>query len=203
MAHRFSAPLFFPLIAAIVLGAALGDAGAQSPSQLDTPLDAPGGPPGLIAVQPMWNPAPLLVQGKAYLVYELLLTNFQTAPITLDSLRADGGPMGVFKFDDGDLKSMLDVPARYGPPGQELNVNPLQTRMLLLWLPFESTRVPHRILHKINYSVASGTGAQVQRTAMSVVADPMPVDYRATPVSIGPPLRGGNWLAANGPSNTS
>jgi len=177
---------------------------SQSQSELDTPLATPGGPPGLLKAEPIWLPAPMFVQGKAYLVYELLVTNFQTAPVTLDSLLADGGPMGIFRFEGTDtLKSMVDLPPRYAAAGQELSIEPLQTRLLLFWLPFASERVPPRVMHTIGYSVSSGTSSFGERRRMKAVIEPMPIDYKAAPVIIGPPLRGNNWLAANAPSNTS
>jgi hypothetical protein len=187
------------------VGAFASNAGAQAQSQalLDTPLNAPGGPPGLIGVQPIWHPGPLVVQGKAYLVYELLITNFQTLPITLESIRADGGPMGIFNFSDGDLESMVDLPPRYGAQGEELTVDPLKTRLLMMWLPFASTEVPHRLIHTIGYSVPSGSGPMAGRAPMTVVTQPLLIDYKAQPIVLGPPLRGNNWFAGNGPSNTS
>jgi Peptidase family M23 len=193
--------LLMLLITLVGLGALTSKARSQSQSQseLDTPLATPGGPPGLLKVETIWPPAPMFVQGKAYLVYELLVTNFQTAPITLDSLLADGGPMGIFRFEGTDtLKSMVDLPPRYAAAGQELNIEPLQTRLLLFWLPFASQQVPRRIMHTIGYSVSSG-----EHRRMRAMIEPMPVNFQSTPVIIGPPLRGNNWLAANGPSNTS
>ena len=184
------------------LGALAPNAGAQAltEAELNVPLSTPGGPPGLLKAEPLMTPAPMIVQDKAYLVYELLLTNFQTAPITLDSIVADGGPMGIFKFDGGDmLKSMVDLPSRYGA-GQELSIDPLATRLVLFWLPFASQQVPQRLMHTIAYSVvAKGSESR----SVKAVIDPIPVNYQSTPILIGPPLRGNNWLAANGPSNTS
>jgi Peptidase family M23 len=200
-----SLQVFLALVSALTVAGLGVNAGAQTPSQsrLDTPLSVPGGPPGLISVAPIWEPAPLVVQGKAYLVYELLVTNFQSAKINLESVRADGGPMGIFDFSGGDLKSMVDLPARYGATGEELTVAPLETRLLLLWLPFASTELPHRLVHTIGYSVAAGSGPAAARTPMTVATLPMLVNYKNRPVVLGPPLRGNNWLAANGPSNSS
>ncbi len=202
---RRSPLVFLTLLSALVgLGALASKARPQSQSDIDTPLRTPGGPPGLIEVQPIWRPAPMFVQGKAYLVYELLVTNFQTAPITLESLLADGGPMGIFRFEGNDtLKSMVDLPQRYGAAGHELSIEPLKTRLLLFWLPFASQQVPRRLMHTIGYSVPSASSSLGERRPMKVVTEPLPIDYNAAPVIIGPPLRGNNWLAANGPSNTS
>lgn len=203
--RRLPLVLLTLLSTSIGLGALAPKASAQAHSQsgLDTPLTAPGGPPGLLKVEPIWPPAPMFVQGKAYLVYELLVTNFQSATITLDSLVADGGPMGIFKFEGTDtLKSMVDLPPRYGAAGQELSIKPSQARLLLFWLPFASERVPHHLMHTVGYSISSG-GSSPERRSMKAVIEPMPIDYKAAPVIIGPPLRGNDWLAANAPSNTS
>lgn len=198
--------LLLTLLSTLIgLGALASKARPQSQSQsdLDTPLTTPGGPPGLLKAELIWRPAPMFVQGKAYLVYELLVTNFQTATVTLDSLIADGGPMGIFRFEGADtLKSMVDLPPRYAAAGQELSIEPLQTRLLLFWLPFASQQVPHHLMHTIGYSLSSASSSP-ERRSMKAVIEPMPIDYKAAPVIIGPPLRGNNWLAANAPSNTS
>jgi hypothetical protein len=175
----------------------------QSQADLNTPLTAPGGPPGLLSVQAVAHPAPLIVQGKAYLAYELVITNFQTGPISLQSLRADCGPMGIFNFDGNSLKQMVDLPPRYGASADPLTFAPLETRMLLVWLPFSSSQVPRRVIHTIGYGVSGKSGTATEYRVMTAQTAPLRIDYQATPVEIGPPLRGNNWLAANGPSNTS
>lgn len=195
--------LLISTLGILIAPAAKAFAQTQSQADLNAPLTMPGGPAGLLDVRPVWQPRPFRVQDKAYLVYELLLTNFQTEPITLESLRADGGPMGIFTFDsDAGLKSMIDLPPRYGV-ADELSIEPLKTRLLLLWLPFASDGVPRRLMHTIRYSVRAGSGSPGQRRPMTLVAEPMPVAYDAAPIVIGPPLRGNNWLAGNGPSETS
>ncbi len=176
----------------------------ESQADLNTPLTAPGGPPGLLDVQPVWQPAPIIVQGKAYLVYELLITNFQNAEVTLESLRADSGPTAVFNFDGDELQRMVDLPRHYGTNLRKLTFAPLSARMLLLWLPFSSAQLPHRIIHRVTYSISSKPDdTNAEHRVMNAETGPLHVDYKAAPILIGPPLRGNNWLAANGPSNTS
>jgi hypothetical protein len=189
------------LIAHVLLAPAWAAGSADS----DVPLTAPGGPPGLLAVAPIAPLNPMVIEGKAYLVYELILTNFQTAPVVLDSIRADGGMGTAFNFDDpAALKSMIDLPARYAEAGKELTIAPLSNRIMLLWLEFGSLRqLPHRIVHRIGYSIASGDQPSVGVRKMSINTDALEVDYQRAPVIIGPPLRGNDWLAGNAPSNTS
>jgi hypothetical protein len=194
-----------PLSALIAVAAfaSQADSRSQTEADLNTPVTAPGGPPGLVDVRPIWQPAPLEVQGKAYLVYELLVTNFQTEAISLDSLRVDGGRTGIFNYDSKDvLKSMVDLPQRY-KSGQELIIEPLEVRLLLFWLPFGRDRVPRQLTHTIGYSVPAAPNSAQQRRSMTVMTQPLQVQYKSSPPVIGPPLRGNNWLAGNAPSNTS
>ena len=147
----------------------------------------------------------MIVERKAYLVYELMVTNFQTAPIVLNSIETDGGPGAVFNFKGSAvMKAMVDLPPRYTGPGNELTIEPLKNRILLLWLPFGSLRqVPNRIIHKIGYSLAPESKSSPDVRTMTVRTDALRVDRQIEPVIIGPPLHGNDWLAGNGPSNTS
>jgi len=191
------------LTCALTVLGALAQAYAGSEADADVPLTAPGGPPGLLAVAPIWNPSPMIVEGKAYLVYELMVINFQTAPVVLNSIEADGGQGAIFNFKGSAvMKSMVDLPPRYAGPGDELTIEPLNNRILLMWLPFDSFRqVPNRIVHKISYSLAESKSPGEARN-MRVQTDALRVGQSA-PLIIGPPLRGNNWLAGNAPSNTT
>lgn len=192
------------LICWLTIPGRLAQARAESQSDADVPLTVPGGPPGLLAVNPVWRPSPMIVEGKAYLVYELMVTNFQSAPVVLKSIEADGGPGAVFDFTGSNvLKSMVDLPPRYMGTGEELTIEPLTNRILLLWMQFASPKeMPARITHKIGYSVAPEGKASAQGRSVTVQTDALRTG-RSAPVIIGPPLRGNNWLAGNGPSNTS
>ena len=191
------------LICALMVLGAFAQAYAGSEADADVPLTAPGGPPGLLDVAPIWNPSPMIVEGKAYLVYELMVTNFQTAPVVMNSIEADGGPGAIFNFKGSAvMKSMVDLPPRYAGSGDELTIEPLKNRILLMWLPFGSLQqVPNRIVHKIGYSLAESKSPAEARN-MRVQTDALRVGQLA-PLIIGPPLRGNNWLAGNAPSNTT
>lgn len=184
------------LLAAAILFAAARIAGAQELS--DRPVTAPGGPAGLLTLQTIAVPRPLVAEGSTYLAYELQLTNYQSLPIELVSLRVDNGK-ARFDFDTAALKTMIDLPSRYAPQGQELTLAPLASRVMLIWLRFPS---PAAIAPALVDHIAYRFADRAQTTAMSVVSTPQPVN-RVAPLALAPPLRGARWVAANGPSNTS
>jgi len=72
--------------------------------------------------------------------------------------------------------------------------------ILILQLSIEGNRpVPAQLRHRLTFSVTIPGGAAVERT-MDVARVTVGSQQ---PLVLGPPLRGGDWLAANGPSNTS
>jgi murein DD-endopeptidase MepM/ murein hydrolase activator NlpD len=69
--------------------------------------------------------------------------------------------------------------------------------VVFLWVPVDGGAVPKSLRNRV--TVQTGTGDSV--TTQSLDGPLVPI--ASTPVVIGPPLRGGPWLAANGPSNSS
>jgi len=160
---------------------------------------AMGPRPPLLTVQVVQAPDPMLAFGKAYLVYELILTSFDSRPIELTSLRVTDAddPNDTFKFSGPDLAKMISpVGPDAGVPSTSFKSG--QVRFVYIWLPFTAAaRVPRRITHFLQCRVGHAP-AEVYEIA----PPPIMVD-NAPPVSIGPPLRGGDWIAEGGPSNSS
>jgi hypothetical protein len=69
--------------------------------------------------------------------------------------------------------------------------------VFFLWVPVDARSAPSAIQHRLTIDIGSGDSVRTQQLDGAVV----PVT--AVAVVIGPPLRGGTWLAANGPSNES
>jgi murein DD-endopeptidase MepM/ murein hydrolase activator NlpD len=77
-----------------------------------------------------------------------------------------------------------------------LQVEAGKRTVAFLWFAFDpASPVPARLRHRVTASTGA-SGNQVLECCETQVA-------AETPLVIGPPLRGGNWLAANGPSNSS
>jgi murein DD-endopeptidase len=171
---------------------------AVSPSQPRVAFAAGLRPP-LLGVQVVQAPDPMIAFGKAYVVYELVLTSFDSRPIEFTKLRvvyADD-PHSAFTFA-GDALAAMVSPVGPDPGIVSTNVKSREVRFVYMWLPFASAnQVPRRIRHFLQCRVGSAPG-EVDEIALPPIA----VD-EAPPLSIGPPLRGGDWIAEGGPSNTS
>jgi murein DD-endopeptidase len=139
--------------------------------------------------------APIPVRGAAasHLFYELHLTNFSAMPLELvrvevHASKAEGGLLASY--------SGPELAERLVRPGMPRDLPDKRTlggglrAVLMLHLQFDGSRpVPVQLWHRLAF--ADGT----------IDAGRSPVTSR--PLVIYPPLRGGDWLAANGPANDS
>lgn len=135
--------------------------------------------------------------GKAHLVYEVVLTNAKAVPATLDKIdvaSADNG--AVLKSLSGDalVASLHTLDAKLATSAA---IPPNESRMLFIELEFASVAAaPKRIVHRISGSGASSPSSR----------EPEPIAYELAPYDVArktvpvfaAPLEGGRWLAANG-----
>lgn len=167
---------------------------SQPPTALAT-----GPRPPLLTAQVVRAPDPMITFGKVYLVYELVLTSFDSRTIEFMSLRVTDtdNPDTSFKFSGPNLAKIVStVGGDAGVASTSLQSG--QVRFVYIWLPFTAAdRVPRRITHFLQCRVGPAPGEVYE-----VALPPMIVD-QAPPLSIGPPLRGGDWIAEGGPSNDS
>jgi Peptidase family M23 len=160
---------------------------------------ATGPRPPLLSVQMVQAPDPMIAYGKAYVVYELLLTSFDSRPLKLSKLRvADTDDSDtVFNFAGATLAAMVS-PVGSGSGAASTSIGPGQARLAYIWLSFTAAdRVPRRITHFLQCRVGPEPGEVYE------IASPPITVGQAPPLSIGPPLRGGDWVAEGGPSNSS
>jgi murein DD-endopeptidase MepM/ murein hydrolase activator NlpD len=133
--------------------------------------------------------------GRTHLAYELRLTSFQSEddPIRLTRVAVfageDSTPLTI--FEGAALASLLS-----GGKNDDARGAPLasgKSRTLFFWLTLPPGAPPASLRHQLTFQTSKGA---IQR------ADDVrtPVDA-AAPVRIGPPLRGGRWLAVEGPGN--
>lgn len=135
--------------------------------------------------------------GLRHVAYEIEIGNFYDSTgvlrLTGVDVFADGSAKPLAHFSGGDLAVLL-------PPGAELEPdNSLAIKAgghaaILIWLPLPKDVVAPRILtHHLEFRTSSGAVQTVDGVPVSIDATP--------PVIIGPPLRGGLWLADEGPGN--
>ena len=155
--------------------------------------------PPLLTAQVIQAPDPMVAFGKAYIVYELLLTSFDSRPIELTSLRVTDAddPGTVFTFSGAELARMV-VPVGPDTATASTSIGTGQVRLIYIWLNLSTAqRIPRRITHFLQYRLNSEHGE------VNEIALPPIMVGQAPPLSIGPPLRGGDWIAEGGPSNSS
>lgn len=156
--------------------------------------------PAQLTIDVVQRPDPMEAYGKAYLVYELLLTNYDASPLQVRGLRiTDPDDRNVkFDFTGKRLREMIAPVGRAGKAQHLASLNSGASRLLFVWLKFDDpAEVPTRLDQFIAYRVKRGTTTGEEIEAPPVLVDNIP------PVTIGAPVRGGDWLVGGGPSNTS
>ena len=170
--------------AAIVSSTMAADAGAQLTPPLE--LRVPKAPTVATA------------NNSSFLVYELHVTNFASQALTLKQVDVVAG-----SSDGRVLASIADsllIRAVARPGANLAGIDRLRftggTRgVVYLWVPVDASSAPRSVLHRL--TVEAGTGDSVRAHRLEGAS--VPVTPEA--VVIGPPLRGGVWLTANGPAN--
>ena len=134
-------------------------------------------------------PAPVPIGDDTSLVYELHLTNFSAAPLTLVRIEildsASNTRLGLFGPPELDAISATITPQERQVPRV---VEPGARVVAYLNVPLE--RTPDAVRHRVDFDVERN-GAT--RNA-SVEGGETRIDSRPLPV-LGPPLRGGPWVA--------
>jgi murein DD-endopeptidase MepM/ murein hydrolase activator NlpD len=127
--------------------------------------------------------------GASNLIYEIHLTNLSPVELHVERIEVLNGEGLMASFDGAALGAMLRP---FGPPGGGDNrtvAAGMRTVAFLLVRFNAPTPAPAALRHRITID-----GRAVETTVAVSAAKP--------PV-LGPPLRGGDWQAGNGPSNTS
>ena len=149
------------------------------------------------------SPRAFKADGKWHLVYELHIANMDKSDYTftrIDVLSAtssgDSAQKTLASFSGTELDDMFSHP---GLPNAEklAKLVPGEFGAVFMWVTFDALDdVPAAIAHRIRVKIGD------YPEALSVVTLPTSVDKNPV-VVISPPLTGEDWLAANGPSNTS
>jgi hypothetical protein len=143
--------------------------------------------------------------GASFLVYELHVTNLSPAPLKLSRLEvlaaapANGAPRVLLALADSALGAALGRPGASPAPMtvDRPRVGGGLRAVAFLWVPVEGRTPPESVRHRL--TIAQGTGDSVRTLTLEGAV--VPVATGAP--TIGPPLRGGPWLAANGPDNVT
>ncbi|HEY8224673.1 MAG TPA: M23 family metallopeptidase [Pyrinomonadaceae bacterium] len=137
--------------------------------------------------------------GKTHLVYELHITNFSRSPSVFTRLEvmSSAGQKPLASYSGEDLGSRVVRPGVVASTTEEkLKIGPGLRLVTHVWLTFDTpAQAPKSIQHRLSFKVGD------YPEELSVMSPQASVTN--SPIVISPPLRGSEWLAGNGPSNTS
>lgn len=182
-------------------------AGVQAPAlaQARPPIDLP------VDMDVPVAPTPFKADGKTHLVYELHLTNFSASELTIGRVEvlAGTGSTQLAQYEGTELSTRLARPGAQ-PSQEKQKIGGGMRAILYVWVTLDPTAAApallrHRVSASISSPAAGGSGSSPDGNA--------PIEIKgeggeirvagAAPAVISPPLRGGEWLAANGPANAS
>ncbi|MFC5743644.1 M23 family metallopeptidase [Dyella tabacisoli] len=144
-------------------------------------------------LQVPWNPSAVDIAGKTQLVYELHLTNFARNDLVLKRIQTVNIETGAVlgDFHESELQGLIGRPDRPGEKKDRLIVAPGARAVAYLSLPIDAKCAnPCRLMHLVEFvsdASAEKRPASVKGGAITVRHQPMPI--------LGPPLRGGPWVA--------
>lgn len=176
------------LLAVATLGAARPTAvaaqGASLPPQMEARIPKP--------------PTVAQLDGRRVLAYEIHVTNITAEMQALKRVEAIDAASGnaLATLADSSLTVAIARRGATVPALERAKIGAGLRAIVFMWVPVSVTP-PVSIRHRLAFE--SGSGDSVRTAVLETT--PVPVANDA-PV-LGPPLRGGSWLAANGPANAS
>lgn len=168
-------------------------AGSAPPEHTPKPLVA-----GFNAVASI-TPQAFQADGKWHLVYELHVSNMDkwNCRFTRIDVLDGGAPQKTLaSFSGSALEQAFKHPG-LAPAEKTASLTPGEFGIVFLWVDFERQEdVPATLAHRVSVKVGD------YPEELTVVTPAIAVD-RDPVVTIASPLEGDNWVAANGPSNSS
>jgi murein DD-endopeptidase len=153
-------------------------------------------------------PVPVRIDKQQLLVYELHVTNFDMAPVTLKRVeifanKESSEPLSTLA-DDSLSASMIRVGATMamgdsgGGAKDARTIEPGGRNVVFVWIELQPNRtVPGSLKHRMVFSPAAdrATNATLEDFQVPVSQDSVP--------TLASPFNGGIWLAGGGPANNS
>lgn len=133
----------------------------------------------------------------SFIAYELHVTNFGAQPVTLravEVLSTHAIRRVLHAVTDSILVQSLARPGVQVPAAERPRIAGGSRGVVFVWMPVTESTVPASLHNRVRVELGTGDSVRVQELEGPLVA------VTRTSPTIGPPLRGGPWLAANGPN---
>lgn len=154
--------------------------------------------PLLIETRVPKAPTVASMSAGAFLIYELHVTNFEGREMTWTGLEILDATNGATILSLSDTALARDM-TRLGATGSQVTLQNRprlgsgQRAYVFLYVPLAAGQRPSAIRHRLTMTDSVGT--------RTIAVRDVPVTVE--PAVIGPPLKGGSWLAGNGPARAS
>ncbi|MFZ0818528.1 MAG: M23 family metallopeptidase, partial [Candidatus Acidiferrales bacterium] len=138
--------------------------------------------------------------GETHICYEAVITNLDRKGRKLTVNRIDvfdgsNAAAAISSFSGAELEAMLLHPGLPEPGAAVRVINGGMRVSVWMWLTLDGTAVPAAIKHRVTFALETVEGERVVDCCTTALDSPQ--------VLLSAPLRGGNWAAGNGPSNSS
>jgi hypothetical protein len=211
LVRRLHRPLLIAFVAALALAACSSTPSSSTTTTTGSSMADVTFPDAFtpIAIEAISDPTfPWLGTDQKYHVsYDLQLTNGSRLPATLDKVevvdaydqtRVVGSLTGAQLVDPncpyGDCNRLRLLPSS---PAPDTTIPSQESRALMIDLTFDTLAdAPSAVLHHIYGTGAAGPPAKTP-TAINYLAAPFDISA-GSPRVIGPPVKGDDWVAANG-----
>ncbi|MBC7790303.1 MAG: M23 family metallopeptidase [Anaerolineae bacterium] len=145
---------------------------------------------------------PTIASGEkgSFFAHELHVTNFMADTVTLKQVQVltrGANQRALLSVSDSALRTSIARPGIAGPVTHPVKIAGGARAVVYLWVQIDPRSAPDTIVHRVTIEQGRSDSARTQQLDGARV----PVARQAA--DIGPPLRGGVWLTANGPSNAS
>jgi hypothetical protein len=154
---------------------------------------APDLKPPQVTVDFIFPPSPLIQDGTARLVYEMVITNYVAITYTLKSISVEY-VNGQVSYSGEPLRRMVRFAGESASTVPTLEIGGGRTAVVFLMLQFKNpSEVPGSLGHTLRFRSPDGTDH-------ALAAKPLAVQERA-PIIVEAPLRGSDWIAGDSVNN--
>ena len=131
-------------------------------------------------------PVPFVSAGRRHLAYEIHLRNHSGAGMLLTGVEVLDGTTSLARWEGAELHRIISQ--RRPSTGDNRAIAPGGWAVVFVWVTTDSSAPrPLTLRHRVK------VGDEAIEGTVRVAS--------VNPLKLGPPLRGGDWLAANGPAN--